>query len=212
MFTRIALPLLMAPVLLLGGCGTYNGGVDSVYQPVVQRTDYVFDMQASGYSLADGEQQRLAGWLQSMKLHYGDKVAIDDGGTGATGRAQVAAEAGHYGLMLSDKAPVTVGQVAPGTVRVVVTRTVASVPNCPDFSRQYQPDFSASTTSNYGCAINSNLASMVADPSDLVRGEPGAPTSDPATSMKAIGAIRSAAPSGAGGTALKAESTGGGSK
>lgn len=212
MFTRIALPLLMAPALLLGGCGNYNGGVDSAYQPVVQRTDYVFDMQTAGYGLADGEQARLGGWLASMKLHYGDKVSIDDGGDGSTGRTQIAAEAGRYGLMLQDKAPVTAGQVAPGTVRVVVTRTTASVPNCPDFSRQYQPDFSASTTSNYGCSINSNLAAMVADPADLVRGEAGAPTSDPATSMKAINARRNAAPTGAGGTVLKSESTGGGSK
>jgi len=209
MFTRIALPLLMAPALLLGGCGTYNGGVDSVYQPVVERSDYVFDLQTAGYSLADGEQQRLAGWLQSMKLRYGDKVAIDDGGDGSTARGEIASEVGRYGLTLSDKAPVTVGQVGPGTLRVVVTRMTASVPSCPDFSRQYQPDFSASTTSNFGCAANSNLAAMVADPADLVRGEPGSPTSDPTTSMKAIGARRAAAPTGGGGTTLKSESPGG---
>jgi len=212
MFTRIALPLLMAPALLLGGCGTYNGGVDSVYQPVVQRSDYVFDLNATGYGLASGEPQRLAGWLQSMGLRYGDKIAVDDGGDGGAGttaREQVAAEAGRYGVLLSDRAPVTVGQIAPGTVRVVVTRMSASVPNCPDFSRQYQPDFSASTSSNFGCANNSNLASMVADPGDLVRGAPGSPTSDPLTSGKAVRALRGAAPSGAGGTTLKAESAGG---
>ncbi|MES2445127.1 MAG: CpaD family pilus assembly lipoprotein [Pseudomonadota bacterium] len=207
MFTRIALPLLMVPALLLGGCGTYNGGVDSVYQPVVQRTDYVFDLHTAGYSLADGEPQRLSGWLQSMKLRYGDKIAVDDGGDGSTAREQVAAEAGRYGIILSDQPPVTVGQIAPGTVRVVVTRMNATVPNCPDLSRIYQPDYSASTTSNYGCANNSNLASMVADPADLVRGEPGSPTSDPTTSMKAIGAHRATAPSGAGG--LKSDSPGG---
>src|ERR1044072_4241029 len=91
---------------------------------------------------------------------------MDDGGDGSVGRARVAAEAGRYGLIVSDKAPVTVGQVAPGTVRVVVTRMSASVPNCPDMSRQYQPDYSASTTSNYGCSVNSNLAAMVAGRAD----------------------------------------------
>lgn len=209
MFSRIALPLLMAPALLLGGCGTYNGGVESTYQPVVERTDYVFDLQTDGYSLAAGEPARLAGWLQSMRLRYGDKIAVDDGRDGTTAREQVAAEAGRYGVMLSDRAPVTVGQIAPGTVRVVVTRMSASVPNCPDFSRTYQPDYSASTTSNYGCATNSNLAAMVADPADLVRGEPGSPTSDPTTSAKAIGARRSAVPTGGGGNTLKSESPGG---
>lgn len=210
--SRFALPLILAPALLLAGCGTYNGGVESVYQPVVQRTDYVLDVRTDGYSLASGESQRLAGWLGAMKLGYADSVAIDDGAEGSTAREQIAAEAGRYGLRLQNQAPVTVGQIAPGWVRVVVTRMSASVPGCPDMSRQYQPDFLASTTSNYGCSVNSNLASMIANPGDLVRGQPGAPTTDTQTSTKAIKALRDAAPTGAGGTAVKSESTGGGSQ
>lgn len=210
MFKRIALPVLLAPALLLGGCGTYNGGVGSVYQPVVQRSDYVMDLNTSGYGLAPGENQRLAGWFSSMRLGYGDKIAIDDGGDGSTGRDQIAAEAGRYGILLDNKAPVTVGQLGSGTVRVVVTRMSASVPNCPDYSRQYQPNYAASTTSNYGCATNSNLASMVANPGDLVRGQPGSGVSDPASGTRAVKVYRDATPTGAGG--LKAQSTGGGSK
>jgi pilus assembly protein CpaD len=193
-------PLLLVPAALLSACGTYNGGVDSVYQPVVERNDYVFDVQTAGNGLAPGEGQRLAGWLQSMGLRYGDRVAIDDGGNGAGARDAIAAQASQYGLILSDQAPVTVGQIAPGTVRVVVTRMTASVPNCPDYSRVYSPDYSQSTSSNYGCATNSNLAAMVADPSDLVRGAAGSPVSDPMTGAKAINALRGAKPSGAGGT------------
>ncbi len=184
MFKRIALPLLLAPALLLGGCGTYNGGVESVYQPVVSRNDYSIDLETSGYALAPGESQRLAGWMQAMRLGYGDHVAIDDGADGSTGRDQIAAEVGHYGLLLSDRAPVTQGRIAPGSVRVVVTRMSAAVPNCPDYSRVYQPDYTASTSSNFGCAINTNLAAMVANPGDLVRGQPGADTSDPTTSAR----------------------------
>jgi pilus assembly protein CpaD len=204
-------PLILLPALLLSACGTYNGGVDSVYQPVVQRQDYVFDVQVAGDSLAAGEDARLAGWLAAMGLKYGDRIAVDTAGTGA-GRAQVAAAANRYGLLLSDQPPVTVGQVAPGTVRVIVTRMTARVPGCPDFSRNYQPDFSASTSSNYGCASNSNLAAMIADPADLVRGAPGSPTADTTTAGKAISALRGAKPSGGGGTVVNAQSTGGGNK
>lgn len=200
---------LLVPALLLAGCGTYNGGLESANQPIVQRNDYVLDLQSSGYGLAAGESQRLAGWMSAMGLRYGDRVAIDDGAAGSTGRAEVAAEAGRYGLMLADRAPVTAGQIAPGTIRVVVTRMNATVPGCPDHSRKSEYTYEASTSSNYGCATNSNLAAMIADPADLVRGAPGSPTSDPATNAKAIGAWRTAAPSGTGGTTIKSESTGG---
>jgi pilus assembly protein CpaD len=202
-------PLLLAPALLLSACGGYNGGVESAHQPVVQRNDYVLDLQTEGYGLAPGESQRLAGWMQAMRPGYGDHISVDDGADGSTGRDEVAAQANRYGLLLDSRAPVTMGQIAPGTVRVVITRMTAGVPGCPDHSREYQPDFSASTTSNYGCATNSNLAAMVADPGDLVRGVPGAPTSDPATSGKAIRALRDATPSGGGGTIVKSDSPGG---
>jgi pilus assembly protein CpaD len=196
---------LLVPALLLAGCGTYNGGVEPFHQPVVQRADYVLDLQTTGYGLAAGESQRLAGWMSAMGLRYGDRVAIDDGANGATGRTEVAAEAGRYGLMLADRAPVTAGQIAPGTIRVVVTRMTAAVPGCPDHSRNAEMTFEASTSSNYGCATNSNLAAMVADPADLVRGAAGSPTADQQTNAKAIGAYRAAAPSGAGGAKVNAE-------
>lgn len=197
---------LLVPALLLAGCGTYNGGVESIHQPVVQRNDYVLDLQTTGYDLAAGESQRLAGWMSAMGLRYGDRVAIDDGGAGTTGRTEVAAEAGRYGLILADRAPVTAGQIAPGTIRVVVTRMTAGVPGCPDHSRDASITFEQSTSSDYGCASNANLAAMIADPGDLVRGAPGSPTADQQTMTKAIGAYRSAAPSGAGGTKVNAES------
>lgn len=211
MLKRLAIPLLLIPASLLGGCGTYNGGVDSVYQPVVQRNDYTLDLTAAGYKLAPGEPERLAGWLDALHLRYGDKVAIDDGGSGGTGRDQVAAAVSQFGLALSDRAPVTQGAVAPGNVRVVVTRMSASVPGCPDYSRVYQPDYEASTSSNYGCATNRNLAAMVANPADLVRGEPGSATTDPVTAGKAVNALRNATPTGNGGTTIKTESATGGS-
>jgi len=204
-------PLLLAPALLLGACGTYNGGMESIYQPVVERNDYVLDLQTAGYALAPGEPQRLAGWMDAMGLRYGDRIAVDDGGNEGV-RAEVASQAGRYGLMLSDRAPVTVGQIAPGTVRVVVTRMNASVAACGDFSRVGDLEFAGSTSSNYGCATNANLAAMVADPADLVRGAPGSPTTDTTTAGKAVNALRGAAPSGGGGTVLKSDSTGGGNK
>jgi pilus assembly protein CpaD len=78
--------------------------------------------------------------------------------------------AGLHGMVVSKTAPVTVGSIVPGTARIVVTRSTASVPNCPNWSKTTEANFNSSSHPNYGCATNSNLAAMVADPEDLVRG------------------------------------------
>ena len=212
MFKRtLLIATALAPALLLGACssGTQNRGLESVHQPVVSRTDYVFDVNADAGGLAPGEAKRLAGWMSSLRLGYGDRVALDDPNPNRTAaRDDVAAQIAPYGLLLSDDAPVSGAPVAPGMVRVVVSRMKATVPGCPDYSRVSQPEFESNTSSNQGCAVNANLAAMVANPADLVLGQPGADTTDPRTSSKAIDSYRKAAPTGAGGN-LKSESTGG---
>jgi pilus assembly protein CpaD len=203
-------PILLAG-LLLGGCmGTENRGVESVHQPVVARSDYALDLQTAGGALASGEDARLAHWFDAMRLGYGDRVAVDDPeGTGSAASAQVGGIAAGYGLLVAEDAPVTAAPVAAGTVRVVVSRMRAAVPNCPDWSRDSGHEFESNTSSNYGCSVNANLAAMVANPGDLVRGQQGATFADPATAAKAIEALRKAPPSGGGQTTLKTESTGG---
>lgn len=211
MTIAIKLPLLIAPALLLAACGTTNRGLESVHQPVVERNDYSFDVATTGRGLAPEEAQRLAGWMSSLRLGYGDRIAVDDpnGGYGREAtRDAVAAIAARYGLLVADTAPVTAGPIAEGTARVVVSRMRAYVPGCPDHSRVGGTDFNANTSSNYGCATNASLAAMVARPEDLVRGQPGTQGFDQATSFKAIDTLRKAPTTGSQG--MKIESTRGG--
>lgn len=206
---RILIAALAASTALLGGCGTLNRGVESIKQPVVTRTDYTFDAQVTRDGLAPGEADRVAGWLGALKLRYGDRIAVDDPNPyGGAARTQVAGIVNRYGLFIDDRAPVTAGQIAPGTVRVVVSRASASVPGCPDFSRNGNAEFEGSATSNFGCATNANLAAMVANPLDLVRGQEASDTTDVQTVGRAVGAYRRAAPTGAGGTVVNGEKTG----
>lgn len=199
--------LSAAPLLALAACGagTYNPGIEPVHQPVVERIDYALDLRAAGGGLGDGEIARVADWFETLELGYGDRVAIDDPSAygNAEARDAVAAQAARYGLLLSEGAPVTTGAIGEGTLRVVVSRQTASVPDCPDWSRPSQPEYGNSTMSNYGCASANNLAAMIASPEDLIRGQEGA--LDSRVNARAIQAYRSKLPTGTG--ELKTEAT-----
>lgn len=199
-----SLPLI-GLAFALSACGTVNRGLESVHQPVVQRSDYVIDLNAAGDRLTPGEYARLDGWFNTIGLSYGDRVAIDDPTGASQGRSDVTELLSRRGLIITEAAPVTAGALAPGVVRVVVSRSSASVPGCSDWSRPAIGEFSGSTMSNYGCALNGALAAMIADPLDLVNGRSGSGPADPASSAKAIRTYRQTAPSGASG--IKAESS-----
>jgi pilus assembly protein CpaD len=192
-------------LLVLGAaasaCTTTTGGSEpnmslySVNQPVVQRTDFVLDLAAGPGGVSPSEVGRLHGWFQGLQVAYGDRISIDEpagGYSDGSARHAVAEAAARYGLLVDEGAPVTNGEVQPGTVRVVVSRTTASVPNCPNWERSGL----SSTSANYGCATNSNLAAMIADPNDLVLGQSGSGTADPAATSRAIRSYRDAAPTG----------------
>ena len=60
-------------------------------------------------------------------------------------------------------------------VEVVLERYLVTLPPCPDWSRQSGTDFANLPHSNFGCATQTNLGLMVAEPRDLVRGRALAP-------------------------------------
>lgn len=192
---------LLALTAALAGCATPGSPVDqsrgmaSINVPVVERADYVFDAAAPDGSLGSGEAARLDAWFRSLQLGYGDAIYID--GPYADGaRSDVARVAGQYGLLVSGGAPVTPGAIAPGSVRVVVSRTRAHVPNCPNWSVKSHPNYDNASMSNFGCAVNSNFAAMIANPEDLVSGREGSGVGDSSTGSKAIQSYRKAPPTG----------------
>lgn len=165
---------LITASLSLAGCGSMstNTSMYSVHQPVVERTNYAIDLASDGSGVASADQVRLNEWFDALGLGYGDRISIDDGDGYASSDAarDVAAAAAKRGMLMTDAAPTTPGAIAPGNIRVVVTRSQASVPSCPDWSTSDDRNFNTGNHSNHGCASNTNLAAMVADPEDLVRG------------------------------------------
>lgn len=174
-----------------------NRSLYSTKQPVVERTNYTFDVQSGAGGLSAIEQQRLAGWFDTMQLGYGDRVSIEDPMMSPATRAAVSTLAGRHGILVSDGAPVTTGYVQPGAARVVITRSTASVPGCPDWSIKSDINYNNGTHPGYGCANNGNLAAMIANPEDLIAGQAGTGDTVIRRSTKAINAYDEQAPSGA---------------
>ncbi|BDI60422.1 CpaD family pilus assembly protein [Qipengyuania nanhaisediminis] len=187
--------------LALAGCGGMpsNTSLYSVKQPVVERANYTLDIDTNRSGLAISEQQRLNGWFETMDLRYGDRVTIDDPSANPAVAEAVNELAGRYGLIVSPVAPTTNGVIQPGQARVVITRSTASVPGCPDWSASSDMNYTNGTSPGYGCAVNSNLAAMVANPEDLLEGQRGNGETVIATGTRAIEVYREAAPTGAGG-------------
>jgi pilus assembly protein CpaD len=197
--------LLLIASAALAGCGYHAAqgdvparGVEPVNVPVVTRADYVFDAAAPGGSLAPAEKARLDAWFRGLGLGYGDTIYVD-AAYADSARYEVARIAGNYGMMVEPGAPVTSGPVAPGSIRVIVSRTRAQVPGCPNWSEPSQPNYSNKMMSNFGCGVNSNLAAMVANPEDLVRGREGTNLGNNQTSNKAVILYKSSPPTGKGG-------------
>lgn len=196
--------------LALAGCGgiATNRSLDSVRQPVVERVNYTIDVTAGPGGLSYPEQRRLAGWFEAMDLRYGDRVSVDDPMQSEATLSSVEALAGRYGILVSADAPTTAGLLSAGTARIIVTRSKAAVPGCPNWSANNEFNFNNATSSNYGCAVNGNLAGMVADPEHLIKGVRSDSTTVVMSSTKAIDAYREAKPTGAEGE-LKSEATSG---
>ncbi|WP_336981497.1 CpaD family pilus assembly protein [Altererythrobacter fulvus] len=208
----VATALALTLGLSLTACASEptNRSLDSIKQPVVERSNYTFDVSAGSGGLTISEQQRLSEWFKAMELGYGDRVSIDDPLASTATREKIAEIAARYGILVSDGAPVTEGVVTPGMARIVVTRSKASVPGCPDWGGRSTTNFNNGTNDGFGCAVNSNLASMVADPEHLIHGAKGTGETVIMTSNKAIATYREKKPTGQGGLTTNSTSSGSG--
>lgn len=182
----------------LAGCAGVpsNRSMYSVHEPVVERTNYTLDLATGNGGLPYPEQQRLADWFDALKLHYGDRISIEDPMQSPSTRASIELIAGQHGLDLTDASSASAGFVEAGTTRVVVARSKAVVRGCPDWSAHSDANPANGLSPNYGCAVNSNLAAMVANPEHLLKGDDSISDTLTMSSNKAITAFRAKEPTG----------------
>lgn len=203
--------LALGMALGLSACGgmSQNQMLESIHQPQISHASYTLDLAVGDTGPSVEEAQRLDGWLSAMGLRYGDRVSLIDPAQGQVARGKIASVVGRYGLLLQPDAPATPGELAPGMVRVVLVRASANVPGCPDWRDTSEVNYNNATSRNYGCATNANLAAMIANPDDLVKGTANNSHTATMTGDKAIAAYRTAATTGASGQLKQTSSKGG---
>jgi pilus assembly protein CpaD len=196
-----ALALLALP---LAACQTDQGanrGVQSVHQPVVSHTAFTYDVQGGpDGGLTASEARRLDDWFVSIGLGYGDQVAMatDAAYVSPSLREGIANVVARHGMLVGDDSSAAAGTAPQGSVRLIVRRASASVPGCPDWSDKPETDQQLGASNNFGCGVNGNLAAMIANPEDLVRGQTTDSDLRTATSNRAISTYREKAPTGSG--------------
>ncbi|MET1755624.1 CpaD family pilus assembly protein [Novosphingobium sp. RD2P27] len=203
--TRLALSLALG--VTLAGCAGVptNRSMESVHQPVLEKVNYTLDLTTGSEGLSLAEQQRLAGWFEALNLRYGDRISVVDPMQNSATRGAIAATASRHGMTIDDEVPTLAGYVEAGTIRVVITRSKAIVHGCPDWSAHSDANPQNALSRNYGCATNSNMAAMIANPEHLLRGDGSPSATVVMSSNKAISSYRKQQPSGAG--SLKQSST-----
>ncbi|BAV65946.1 CpaD family pilus assembly lipoprotein [Sphingobium cloacae] len=178
-----------------------NRSVDTIHQPVVSHAAYTFDVRPGmDGDLSVPEARRLNDWFASIGLGYGDRVSLtgDPAAVGPALREGIANVVARHGLLIDEDSSAIAGTASEGGVRLIVRRAMASVPGCPNWSSKAETDANLGASSNYGCAMNSNFAAMIANPEDLVRGQGSDSDLRTATSNRAISTYREKAPTGSG--------------
>lgn len=199
-----ALTGALAAASLIAGCspgGGVNSTLNSVHQPVVERTTYSLDLATIAGTLPEAEQVRLGDWFTALGLGYADRIALSGASGSGSVRADIAALAGRFGVLMSEPSSAPGSPAEPGLIRVSVTRSHAFVPGCPDWSGKSAANLGNATSSSFGCAVNGNLAAMVADPEHLLRGAEGSGATVAMSAAKAIATYRDQEPTGAAGLA-----------
>ncbi len=143
-------------------------------------------------SMNPQEIKRLEGFLDHIDLTYGDKIFLDapvDRQGNMTSHVQsrtqfIRNHLQKLGLDVADTVSAYGDAPSSNSVKVIVERYVVTPPGCPDWRQKAWPNYANAPTANLGCANQTALGLMVANPKDLVEGQDyipsGSRTSDPA--------------------------------
>lgn len=132
-------------------------------------------------SLSPAEKKRLADFIAREDIDLNDEITLASGNDGDTKNAGLAARraasVAAYLRTFHLKSAADGERTAPADqVALSIGRYVVVPPQCPDWRKPSEDDPSNTPSSNLGCATETDLGLMVADPRDLVVGKDLAPS------------------------------------
>jgi pilus assembly protein CpaD len=175
--------LLAAAALLVAGCAPQNTRELAAQSPktndvkLTSLTHPVRFPPGSGI-LGEAESRDLSAFLASEGEHYGSNIALIEGDSrnvklSAQRRSSIERVLERQGLKATQVSPApTPPSETDNVITVKIDRYTVTPPTCPDWSNPRADGFANTPPSNFGCATTTNLALMVANPGDLVRGAP----------------------------------------
>jgi len=130
---------------------------------------------AASATLDNGEKDALDRFLGRVGRGDGVKVMLATGSAEHSGltRRRETSLARHlieHGYSVARIQADRSFVMRPNSVRVTVGRFVVKTPTCPDWSKNPAYDPANRRSSNFGCADETNLGLMIANPEALVRG------------------------------------------
>lgn len=175
---KIFLAILL---LSLAACAREEAAWTAVEAPNRLRVDwrseaFVANFPAGAAELGPEERAKLARFLDAALRTGDERITLSP--PADSDRALNGRRIEHLRQILAGAAPrrpVTVAPIADsrltaGSALVAIGRYVVSTPSCPNWRKPSSVDSANQPSSNFGCANETNLGLMVADPADLVVG------------------------------------------
>ena len=194
---HLRLPLLLSTAALLAGCTPYviewsPDDAPKTLQVDIARHTYAVQFAPGATSLGATEAAKLTRFVAAGGISPEDRIAImasDPGSKLAERRRDALLRVLHGQGVGASASVAALPKTGQNRVVLEIEHAVVTPPECPNWSKP-PIDYSAQVSSNFGCANATNLALMVADPADLLRGNPNALT-DPDSASGPVQAFRS---------------------
>jgi len=196
-FERTLKIAMLGGLALLAGCQSYpdrpwydqlNLQVDmpprqeKKVQVAPSETSFALQFQPGKATVSDAERRAATAFIRNRASERSDEVYVDFGLMHETTAlahdrratiAEIVTAAGFDPARVKVRADV--GGIAESEVNLTVRRYLVTLPGCPDFTSPAGNTFNNRPNSNWGCATQTNLGLMVAEPHDIVVGRGGTP-------------------------------------